>query len=332
MAFLQSAEASSNPLREFPIFQSSDIDEAQDLIARNFSRHSLSVVSSQQALSSRYDGLFFHNIGLMCGTYGADVKINPESNEYFFTQTTLAGHTRVSMAGESVDTDNGTTVVVSPTANYEMYLGEGSSRLIAMIERDALETQLSKMLNAPLHEPLTFDLGMSDSAGQRSAWLRSLDYLCDQFSMARSMAKDDAFLQHANDLLITQLLNSQSHNYSEQLNHDPVVQSPRHVKRAIAYIEEHIHEPISLAEMAASIGVSARTVQKGFVKYLSLSPSDYIRQLRLRCIHDELIRANELDTQVGAVLMNYGITSFGHFSKTYKSVYGCTPADTLRKR
>lgn len=332
MAFLQSAEVSSHPLQQFPIFQSSDIDEAQDLIARNFSRHSLSVLSHQQALSSRYDGLFFNNIGLMCGTYGADVKINPESNEYFFTQTTLAGHTRVSMAGESVDTDNGTTVVVSPTANYEMYLGQGSSRLIAMIERDALEGQLSKMLNAPLDAPLTFDLSMSDNVGQRSAWLRSLDYLCDQFSMAKAMATDETFLQHANDLLMTQLLNSQSHNYSEQLSRDPIVQSPRHVKRAIAYIEEHVHEPISLAEMAASIGVSARTVQKGFLKYLSLSPSDYIRQLRLRCIHDELIRANELDTQVGAILMNYGITSFGHFSKRYKAIYGCTPTDTLRQR
>jgi AraC-like DNA-binding protein len=332
MAFLQSTEVSSHPLQQFPIFQSSDIEEAQDLIARNFSRHSLSVLSSRQKLSSRYDGLFFHNIGLMCGTYGADVKINPESNEYFFTQTTLAGHTRVSMAGEEVETDNGTTVVVSPTTQYEMHLGQGSSRLIAMFEREALETQLSKMLNAPLRQPLEFDLGMSDCNGQRSAWLRSLDFLCDQFSITQDLASNAAFLQHANDLLITQLLNSQSHNYSEQLHHNPVVHSPRHVRRAIAYIEEHIHEPISLAAMASTIGVTSRTLQKGFLKYVDASPSDYIRQLRLRCIHDELIRANELDTQVSTVLMNYGITSFGHFSKLYKTVYQCTPAETLRQR
>jgi len=332
MAFLSSAKVSNNPLQEFPIFQSSDIEEAHDLIAQNFSRHSLSILSSRQALSSRYDGLFFNNIGLMCGTYGAEVKINPESNEYFFTQTTLAGHTRVSMAGEAVDTDNGTTVVVSPTSNYEMNLGQGSSRLIAMFEREALEKQLSKMINAPLDQPLMFDLGMSDFNGQRSAWLRSLDFLCDQFSLSKTIATGESFLAHASDLLMTQLLTSQSHNYSEQLHHDPIVNSPRHVRRAVAYIEDHIHEPISLAAMAHAIGVTARTLQKGFLKYLECSPSDYIRRLRLSCIHDELSRANELDTQVGTVLMNYGITSFGHFSKLYKNTYGCTPTETLRRR
>ena len=332
MAFLSSAEVSSHPLQQFPIFQSSDIEEAHDLIAKNFSRHSLQILSSKQNLSSRYDGLFFNNMGLMCGTYGADVRINPESNQYFFTQTTLAGHTRVSMANEAVDTGNGTTVVVSPSANYEMNLGQGSSRLIAMFEREALEKQLSRMLNADLDKPLMFDLSMEDNRGQRSTWLRSLDFLCDQFSLSQDLASSESFLAHASDLLMTQLLSGQSHNFSEQLHHDPVIHSPRHVRRAIAYIENHIHEPISLAEMAEAVGVTARTLQKGFIKYLESTPSEYIRRLRLNCIHDELTRANELDTQVSSVLMDYGITSFGHFSKLYKSVFGCTPAETLRRR
>ena len=330
MAINSQAAVGGNPLEKFPIFQSSDIEEAHDLIAQNFSRHSLSVMSARQSLATRYDGLFLKDMALLCGTYGADVKINPESNQYFFTQTTLAGDTSVALGREQVQTQCGGTVVVSPSASYEMELHQGSSRLITMFEREALENQLSQLLNKPINQPLVFDLNMDSSSEASNAWRRSLMFLCEQFSASEPIFNSDAFRNQATDLLMTQLLNTQHHNYSAQLHHDPVVNSPRHVRRAIAYIEEHIREPISLAAMAEAVGVTARTLQKGFLKYLDATPTEYIRKLRIVCVHDELMRASG-DTQVGEILLNYGITSFGHFAKAYKAVHGCTPSETLHR-
>ncbi len=330
MAINPQIASRANPLEQFPIFQSSDIEEAHDLIAKNFSRHSLSILSAQQSLETRYDGLFFNDMALFCGTYGADVIINPESSQYFFTQTTLTGNTSVVMGDEQVHTRSGGSVVVSPSASYQMTLHRGSSRLITMFKRQALENHLSQLLNRPLDQPLVFDLNMEERSDAGSAWQRSLLFLCEQFSSSEFMLNSEAFRKQASDLLMTQLLNSQAHNYSTQLHQDPVVNSPRHVRRAVAYIEEHIHEPISLADLAESVGVTSRTLQKGFLKYTGSSPSEYIRNLRIACVHEQLQRACG-DVQVSEILLNYGITSFGHFAKAYKAVHGCTPAETLHR-
>jgi AraC-like DNA-binding protein len=319
-----------NPLSQFPIFSSSDIEEAHDLIAQNFSRHSLNIETSQKNWTTQYDGLFLKNTALLCSTYGADVRVNPESDQYFFTQTTLEGNTEVALGNEVSHTQKGSTVVVSPTADYQMRFQKGSSRLIVMFEREALEHQLAQLISRCIKEPLLFDLTMAGDSAQSIAWSKSLFYMCEQFSLSKQMLESDAFVKHASNMLMSQLLELQSHNYTHLLHHDPVIRSPQHVRRAIAYIEEHIEEPIFLAELASAVGVSARTLQKGFLRYLDSTPSEYIRSLRMHVVHGALIKA-EPTKQVSEILLQYGITSFGHFSSAYKKVHGCSPSETLKR-
>lgn len=199
-----------------------------------------------------------------------------------------------------------------------------------MFEREALEHQLSQLINRNLKEPLMFDLSMDGDESRGAAWTRSLSYLCDQLTFSEQMLACEPFLRHSSDMLMSLLLELQPHNYSGLLHHDPAVKSPRHVRRAIAYIEEHIEQPISLAELASAVGVTARTLQKGFLRYTENTPSEYIRSVRIRTVHEALLKANP-EQQVGEVLLEYSVTSFGHFSRSYKEIYGCTPSETLKK-
>ncbi|NIB40876.1 AraC family transcriptional regulator [Pseudomaricurvus alkylphenolicus] len=322
----------ANPLSKFPLFQSSDIEEAEDLVSRNFSRHSMDIVASGHDMATQYDGLFFNEMALICGCYGADVKVNPESDRYFFTQTTLRGHTEITLGRDQVQTSEGSTVVVSPATDYRMFLHSGSNRLIVMIERDKMERKLSQLLNREVIEPLRFDLEMNRDSQQSSAdaWWRTLSYLTSQLSLTDPLARSEPFLAHASDMLVSQLLTTQPHNYSDLLNQDVTVTGPRHVRRAIAYIEEHMDQSISLADMASAVGVTARTLQKGFLRYLDTTPSEYIRVQRLRRVHEALKHAGD-GQQVSQILLNHGVASFGHFSRLYKQQYGCTPSETLAR-
>lgn len=332
MQTLDTSWDSANPLSRFPLFESCDIEEAQDLISRNFSRHSLDIVARSQHLKTRYDGLFFNGMGLLCSAYGADVKVNPESDRYFFTQTTLSGNTQVAMGKHECLTSAGATVVVSPSTDYQMYFRRGSNRLIVMLEREKLEHKLSQRLNRELKGHLTFDLEMKANSGQgcADAWWRTLAYLTSQLSLSDSLAQSEFFLEHASEMLISQLLEQQPHNYSELLHQDAVVTGPRHVRRAVDYIDEHLDQPISLGDLAAAVGVTARTLQKGFVRYLEMTPSEYVRFQRVRRVHQALQQSGP-EQQVSQILLANGVSSFGHFSRVYKQQYGCTPSETLQK-
>lgn len=318
-----------NPLSRHPLLKSSDIEETREFISRNFSPHSLEVLSEDKSLRTQIDGVFFNNTALFSGVYSADIRVNPESNKYFFTQTTLTGNTEVLQGRQVCQTKKGSTVVVSPSADYQVRLQKGSSRLIVMLEREALERQLSLMLNRNLKDPLLFDLSMK-TGEQHAAWTRTLSYLCDQFSLSAQVLDCESFLRHSSNMLMSLLLEIQPHNYSSLLHEDAVDKSPRHVRRAIDYIEEHIQQPISLVDLASEVGVTTRTLQKGFMRFTERTPSEYIRIVRINKIHEALLAANP-EQRVTEVLLQYGVSSFGHFSRSYKNKYGCTPSETLKK-
>ncbi|UTW11389.1 helix-turn-helix transcriptional regulator [Marinobacterium rhizophilum] len=43
-------------------------------------------------------------------------------------------------------------------------------------------------------------------------------------------------------------------------------------------IDAHLGESISLADLACCVGVTARTLQNGFQRFLDCTPTEYIRE------------------------------------------------------
>ncbi len=75
--------------------------------------------------------------------------------------------------------------------------------------------------------------------------------------------------------------------------------------------------------------MSIRTLQKGFGQYLQQTPVEYIREQRLKHVHQAL-QTTQINETVTDILLRYGIQSFGHFSTIYKKRYGCLPSQTLK--
>ncbi|QIJ60818.1 helix-turn-helix transcriptional regulator [Streptomyces sp. JB150] len=102
------------------------------------------------------------------------------------------------------------------------------------------------------------------------------------------------------------------------------------VRRAVAYIEDHADQPITVAEIAAAAHVTIRALQYAFRRHLDTTPLAYLRRVRLAQAHRELRAASPLTTTVGEIAARWGFAHPGRFAALYREAYGTSPSATLR--
>ncbi|GAB1688456.1 AraC family transcriptional regulator [Krasilnikovia sp. M28-CT-15] len=103
------------------------------------------------------------------------------------------------------------------------------------------------------------------------------------------------------------------------------------VRRAVAFIEANLAQPMTIGDIAAAAGVSVRALQQGFREQLGVSPVGYLRRVRLAHAHDELRAADPARTGVSRVAHRWGFGHLGRFAGYYRAVYGCPPSETLHR-
>ena len=107
--------------------------------------------------------------------------------------------------------------------------------------------------------------------------------------------------------------------------------APSALRRAVAFIDAHAAEPVTLTQMATAAGVTGRALQLAFMRHYDITPTGYLRRVRLERAHRELRDADPLDgTTVGAVARRWGWANPSHFAATYRETYGQVPRHTLR--
>ncbi|MFC3965280.1 helix-turn-helix transcriptional regulator [Nocardia jiangsuensis] len=103
------------------------------------------------------------------------------------------------------------------------------------------------------------------------------------------------------------------------------------VQRAIAFLETHAHENITIGRVAAAAFVTPRAVQLAFRAHLDTTPLGYLKRIRLAGAHDQLQRAGSGDRQtVTSISQHWGFTHSGRFAIDYRHEYGHSPAETLQ--
>jgi AraC-like DNA-binding protein len=102
------------------------------------------------------------------------------------------------------------------------------------------------------------------------------------------------------------------------------------LRRAVAFIDEHAHEDITAADIAAASYVTVRAIQLAFQRHTGTTPTEYLRRVRLDRAHQDLIAADPARDSVTAVAHRWGFASASRFTSYYRSAYGVLPSRTLR--
>jgi len=103
--------------------------------------------------------------------------------------------------------------------------------------------------------------------------------------------------------------------------------SDQRVRQAMWLMEQHLHEPLPISEIARRVNTSVRHLERRFQRALGISPHDCATQLRMRHGH-WLVENTQL--QITQIALECGFNDCANFSRRFRDAYGY-PASSLRR-
>ena len=144
------------------------------------------------------------------------------------------------------------------------------------------------------------------------------DMIHDMYAMHRAGKKNEArgydvtgyFL-----LVMSRLVKMAKTTISEH-------QSEYYVKRAKKFIEDNYSEPIAITDIAAHLRLDRTYLYRLFMNCEGVSPSDYLREVRLSAAV-RMLENNKLS--IRKVAINTGFSNLSYFYKRFAEKYGMSP-------
>lgn len=93
------------------------------------------------------------------------------------------------------------------------------------------------------------------------------------------------------------------------------------IARAIEYLSSHLHEPVTIDEMAAQVGMSRAVLHRKFKQATSMSPIQFVKSMRLNSAAMKIAKG----MTVNEAAMDVGYVSSSQFSREFKRMYGQSP-------
>jgi AraC-like DNA-binding protein len=105
---------------------------------------------------------------------------------------------------------------------------------------------------------------------------------------------------------------------------------PGVIRRAVAFIEEHLETSIGVAEIAAAARVSPHSLLVAFRRHLDTTPTTYLRTRRLDAARTALLEADSTTgVSVGSIAHRWGFPDPHQFAADYRLRHGQDPSTTL---
>lgn len=101
------------------------------------------------------------------------------------------------------------------------------------------------------------------------------------------------------------------------------------IKQALAFIEEHYAENITLEQLAGQAGMNPNYFCRFFRQITQRTPIDYVNYYRVECAREQL---SATDATITEVALGCGFNDISYFIKTFRRHMGMTPGQYLKTR
>lgn len=323
----------SLPLARYELVRSGSVACLRQVVGQVLKPHRLEVLGTGARLDAWVRSVRLRDIAVSCLGYGAEVCLDLGRPETFFVVSVpLSGSAEVSSSSGRPRCVDGDAWIASPMDSFAVRWSAECAQLLLRIERAALEARLSDLLGVPLARPLRFAPLMDVRTGYGGSWRQGLALLVSELDRAGSLIEHPIVANRFERTLLAALLVAQRSNYTDALMGDTRTAAPsRAVSIAVGLMESNPKWEHTTASLAREAGVTARALQSGFRKHLDMRPMEYLREVRLRRVHDHLRAAPSDAVTVSLVAAEWGFLHLGHFAARYQQRFGEAPSTTLRK-
>jgi AraC-like DNA-binding protein len=273
-------------------------------------------------------------ISVMHMTFNADACLGSGVDRPYYQVNVLAsGQMELSHGGSSIThAQPGLASIFLPEEELIGTHWKAGSRIAVLrVNRNALEDTLSEALGRPLASQIDFGPSMLTTKGAARTFMHIFTVFARDLFGGDGVLTQPLVALPFIDSLLNALLLAADHPYRSALGAQAALVPPRMIRPAVDIIEAEPHLPLTVASLAARCHVSSRTLQQGFLRHMAMSPMTYLRQVRLRRAHQELLASDPSVETVASIANRWGYTNHGRFAAAHAAKYGETPAATLRR-
>lgn len=321
-------------LDSLPTLATFDPQEACERVSSLFCPHGLQALGSRGRvkMNLRSTGPGF---GVHLLDYGAPVRISPQALETFFmVQVPLAGRAQLRVGKSVIDSTPEIASVPPIDRDFSMTWESGTPQLIITAPREKLTKSAAAFYGADFQAPLKFASRMNVSTPAGQSFMRSVYEFHDLLNDGSTPSNAYTRKLQEETVQARWLMAIQS-NFSSSLEQweSPVAAkvSSDLVSNFSALLDAHSGEDLGIGDLAEALGVSIRTLQVAVARHAETTPSQMLRETRLRRAHQQLLDADPQTTSVTVIAERCGFAHHGRFAQAYKRHYGFLPSQTLRE-
>lgn len=308
------------------------MDEAQTIGGRVYYPHGLQLLrhGSRFQMNLRSMHLMDTTIGLL--EYASPVRIRTDAlGDAYQINFALHGRLKMTYGEQEIITSPSVASIHGPEEETGVEGWAQPARMFGLkIPATLLQQELEVMLDRSVTQPVTFAGWLELDSKQGQEWRRAVGLVEQALRPQVSMLSSPQIAEAAVQAVIRGLLFVAPNNYTAELTGNVPAIGPTFMRRAVEYIDNNAHRPLTVGDIAKAVHVSVRSLQMGFKKHLGSSPMATVHSTRMQRVREELLRAPNTAT-VSEIAALWGFSQAGRFAVQYAQIFGESPSDTLKK-
>lgn len=140
----------------------------------------------------------------------------------------------------------------------------------------------------------------------------------------------EGYLLKFNSLLYDMLF-TLIHSYSCKVSKKQINKNNKYLdklKEIITFLNEYHNEQITVYKVADKFGYNPDYLSRFFKKYMGLTITDYLYEIRINYVYRDLI---DTDLNINKIFEKHGCSNYRGAMKFFKNRYGCTPKEKRKQ-
>ena len=230
----------------------------------------------------------------------------------------------IGVAGKRLRVGRGEVQVADPRIPFELRAPDLYECLVLRVDRDLVDRHVG--CDSDVSRSKCFVRPMLDSRSAAGAALVGYaEYLWQEIRLADSPFRTPLVAQEAAQTAAALIAAS----CVDSRVKGELASGESTVMRAEEFLLAHLTTPVSAADVAEHVGVSVRSLSRGFNARHGMGPMAFLRARRFEAASEALRNTSSGEVSVTDVALRYGFSHLGRFSIEYRRRFGESPSETL---